>query len=262
MTRSTTSSPQTALITGASRGIGRELAKLFARDGHHLVLVARSKDELETLAASLRATHNITVDVIPTDLADDASRQALHDAIADRSIDVLVNNAGFGSNGAFHTLDLKRELAQIEVNIVALTDLTGHLLPGMVERGRGWVLNIASTAGFQAGPYMAVYYATKAYVISFTEAIAYELKGTGVTATAHCPGATETAFATTAGNDKTKLFTANAVASAEAVAKHAYRTMWAGKTIAIHGAINTVGAVGARLVPRTVTAALAAHIVR
>ena len=252
----------TALITGASRGIGRELARLFARDGHALILVARSTGDLETLAADLRDKHSADVRVEPTDLSDPASRAALCERLAGVEVDVLVNNAGFGSNGAFHTLDLGRELAQIEVNIAALTDLTGRFLPGMVERGRGRVLNIASTAGFQAGPYMAVYYATKAYVIHFTEAIAVELSGTGVTATAHCPGATETAFAETAGNDKTKLFTKNAVASAEAVARHAYDAMWAGRPVAVHGITNKLGAVGTRFAPRAVVRALASALNR
>jgi short-subunit dehydrogenase len=253
---------QRALVTGASRGIGLELARLFAADGHDLILVARSADSMHALAGELRAAHGVEVRVEPVDLRDAASRAALCERLADVQVDVLVNNAGFGSTGAFHELDVDGELAQIEVNVCALTDLTGRLLPGMVARGRGRVLNIASTAGFQAGPYMAVYYATKAYVIAFTEAIAFELKGTGVTATAHCPGATHTSFAAAAGNDTSKLFTAGSVAAAEDVARHAYAAMWGGKPLAIHGATNWLGAFMTRFGPRSVSASVAARLNR
>lgn len=252
----------TALITGASRGIGLELAKLFAADGHDLVLVARSADQLEALAEELRGAHGVAVRVEPADLGDTTSRAQLVHRLSDASIDVLVNNAGFGTNGAFTGLDLQREMAQVALNVGALTELCGRFLPGMVQRGRGRVLNIASTAGFQAGPFMAVYFATKAYVISFTEGIAFELKGTGVTATAHCPGATKTHFAATAGNDKSKLFTAGAVASAPDVARHAYAAMWAGKPLAVHGFTNRLFAFLTRFTPRSVTTWLAAVLNR
>ncbi len=247
------SDKHTVLVTGASRGIGLELAKLFAADGHDLVLVARSADAMEALAAELRQAHGVAVRVEPADLGDPASRAQLVARLADVSVDVLVNNAGFGSNGAFHELDVDAEMSQVALNVGALTELCGRFLPGMVARGRGRVLNIASTAGFQAGPYMAVYYATKAYVISFTEAIAFELKGTGVSATAHCPGATHTGFALQAGTEKNKLFTAGSVASAEDVARHAYTAMWAGKPLAIHGVSNWVGAFMTRFGPRSVS---------
>jgi uncharacterized protein len=262
MERSSMTDKHTALVTGASRGIGLELAKLFAADGHDLILVARSVDSMNALAEELKTAHDISVRVEPCDLADPASRAALCERLSEVAVDVLVNNAGFGSNGAFHELDIDSELKQIQVNVCALTELTGRLLPGMVERGRGRVLNIASTAGFQAGPYMAVYYATKAYVITFTEGLAGELKGTGVTVTAHCPGATGTAFAAAAGNDTAKLFTKGSVATAEDVALHAYKAMWAGKTLAIHGFTNWMGAFMTRFGPRSVSASLAGSLNR
>ncbi len=240
----------TALITGASRGLGLELARLFAADGADLVLVARTVDDLEREAAALRSEHGVSVRTVVADLADPAAPAAIAAELADVPIDVLVNNAGFGTTGAFHELPVQREVDQVQVNVTALTALTGHFLPGMVSRGRGQVLNIASTAAFQPGPFMATYYATKAYVLSFSEALAHELRGTGVTVTAHCPGATATNFAATAGNDKNKLFTMKAPADAASVAKHAYRATTAGKAVAIPGAQNWIGAFAVRLGPR------------
>ncbi len=250
-----------ALITGASRGIGRELARRFAADGHSLVLVARSRDDLEALAAELSA---VAVRVEVRDLADPAAPAALVAALeADGvTIDFLVNNAGFGSNGPLHTLPVDAELRQIQVNVAALTALTGLLLPGMVARRRGAILNIASTAGFQAGPYMAVYYATKAYVISFTEAIAVELKGTGVTATAHCPGPVATSFGQVSGNGDTLLFKAGMVASPRAVAADAYSAMSRGEVIAVHGTMNLIGVLAVRMMPRWLSRLIAAKLNR
>jgi uncharacterized protein len=251
-----------ALITGASRGIGRELARLFARDGQEVVLVARSEEELQALARDLIATYGAKCHVIACDLLDPAAPAALKARLDQEgvTVGVLVNNAGFGDTGAFHTLDRQRQLGQVQLNIAALTDLTHLFLPKMIEQGQGRILNIASTAGFQPGPYMAVYYATKAYVISFSEAISHELRGTGVTVTAHCPGATDTHFAAAAGNDKTMLFQRGQVASAEDVAADAYAAMLAGRPVAIHGVLNWLGAFSVRLAPRAVVRALAARI--
>ncbi|MCA9551571.1 MAG: SDR family oxidoreductase [Myxococcales bacterium] len=252
-----------ALITGASAGIGRELAHLFARDGHDVVLVARSKDKLEALAAELRGAHGRTAHVVPTDLADPAAPTAIFAAVQTLGAEVefLVNNAGFGTHGPFVELDPERELAMVQVNIAALLHLSRLFLPGMVARGRGRVLNVASTAGFQAGPLMATYYATKAFVISFSEAIAHELEGTGVTVTAHCPGATATDFAQTAGNDVSRLFQGGTkVASAREVAEHAYHAMMRGKTLAIHGLMNRIGAFSVRLSPRAVVTSIAGRL--
>lgn len=252
----------TALVTGASRGIGLELARLLAADGHDLVLLARSEGPMRALAQELTESHGVAVRIELADLSDPAAPGAVVSRLeADGvAIDVLVNNAGFGSTGAFHTLDLATELRQVQVNVGALTALTGLLLPGMVRRGRGRVLNIASTAAFQPGPFMAVYFATKSYVLSFTEAIAFELKGTGVSATAHCPGATETGFAARAGNDKNKLFTKQKPAGAAVVAADAYRAMCAGKVVRIHGAANWVGAFSVRFSPRWAVPYVAASL--
>jgi short-subunit dehydrogenase len=241
---------QTALITGASRGIGLELARLFAADGHNLVLVARSADDLEKLAEELSQAHDIETRVVVADLSDPASPAQIAAELNGVNIDFLVNNAGFGTTGAFHTLPVQREVDQVQVNVSALTALTGHFLPGMVARGQGQILNIASTAAFQPGPYMATYYATKAYVLSFSESLAHELKGSGVTVTAHCPGATATGFGATAGNDVSKLFTLQTPATAASVAIHAYRSSQAGKTVAIPGLKNWLGAFSVRLGPR------------
>jgi len=243
---------RTALITGASRGIGLELAKLLAADGVNLVLVARSAQALEALAEELRGAHGVEVRVETADLADPAAPGDLAAALGEVEIDVLINNAGFGSTGAFWELPVEGEVGQVQVNVTALTALTRLFLPGMVARKRGRVLNIASTAAFQPGPYMSTYYATKAYVLSFSEGLAHELKGTGVTVTAHCPGATATGFGAVAGNDKNKLFTKVTPASASEVAAHAYAAMNAGKAVSIHGLMNWFGARTVPFTPRAV----------
>jgi short-subunit dehydrogenase len=242
----------TALITGASAGLGLEYAKLFAADGHDLVLVARRRDKLDELAATLAKEHKTTCTVIPADLQQHDAPRHIFDRLNEAGIELefLVNNAGFGSNGAFAELELERELGMIDVNVRALVTLTRLVLPGMLARKHGRVLNIGSTAGFVAGPYMATYYASKAFVISFTEALAYELKGTGVTATVSCPGATATEFAAVAGNDKSALFKGG-VADSASVARHGYRAMLAGKVIAIPGVKNKLTAQSVRFSPRS-----------
>ncbi len=243
---------QTALITGASAGLGRDLAALFAADGHDVVLVARRRERLDEVAADLTERFGIQCYVEPADLAECDAPAELFERLKAQGVEVdfLVNNAGFGSNGTFWELPLDGELGQIRVNVEALVHLTHLFVPGMVERKFGRVLNLASTAGFQAGPYMSVYYATKAFVISFTEGLAHELHGHGVTATAHCPGATATEFAAVSGNDKSVLFQKGSVATSAAVAQHAYRAMHAGKVVAVHGAMNTVAAFSTRFTPR------------
>lgn len=253
---------RTALITGASAGLGRDFAELFAADGHNVVLVARREQRLVELAEELRSRHDVECFVEPADLSDEAARADLFERVTANGIEVdfLVNNAGFGSNGTFWELPASGELGQIRVNVEGLVHLTHLFVPGMVARKSGRVLNIASTAGFQAGPYMSVYYATKAFVISFTEGIAHELQGTGVTATAHCPGPTATEFAGLAGNDKSVLFKKGAVATSAETAKHGYQAMHAGKVIAVHGAMNTIGAFATRFTPRGMLRALAGKI--
>lgn len=252
-----------ALVTGASAGLGRELARLFAADGQALVLVARRRERLDELAGELRALGAPAVHVVADDLADPAAPARIEAAVegAGLALDVLVNNAGFGSNGAFAELDAARELSMVQVNVAALVDLTRRFLPGMIARGRGRVLNLGSTAGFQPGPYMATYYATKAFVNSFTEAIAYELRGTGVTATVSCPGATATEFGDVAGNGRSALFSLGA-ADATTVAREAYLAMRAGKPRVVHGVTNVVAAQLGRLSPRAAVVATAARLNR
>jgi len=243
---------QTALITGASGGIGLELARLFAAGGYDLVLVARSAAKLEELAGELRK-HGGAVGVLVKDLAKRESPEEVFQELEAAGIaaDVLVNNAGFATYGPFVEIDLGRELEELQLNVVTLTHLTKKLLPGMLARRRGGVLNLASTAGFQPGPLMAVYYATKAYVISFSEALAEELSGTGVTVTALCPGPTATGFQRRAGLEDSKLFSGMLqVADAAAVARAGYEGFRAGKRIVIPGLINKLGVQSIRVSPR------------
>jgi short-subunit dehydrogenase len=242
---------ETALITGASSGIGLELAKLFAADKHNLVLVARNQGALEKLAGELRREHGVEVTVLPKDLADPASPQSIFDqlAAAGIAVDVLVNNAGFGAVGALVALPTQRQIDMIQVNVSALTHLTRLFLPGMIERGRGGILNIGSTAGFQPGPNMAVYFATKAYVLSFTEALAEELCGTKIKVTCFAPGPTATGFAAIAHEEDTLLFRMGLM-DAQYVARLGYRGFCRGKVLVIPGVINKLGAFSVRLSPR------------
>jgi short-subunit dehydrogenase len=251
-----------AVITGASAGLGLEYARLFARDGHDVVLVARRRERLDALARELGEKHGAKATVIAADLADPAAPRRIFDEVAASGAEVrfLVNNAGFGTNGAFAELDPRRELDMIEVNVRALVHLTRLFLPPMIARKHGRILNIGSTAGFMGGPLMATYYATKAYVLSFTEALAIELEGTGVTATVSCPGPVATEFAAVAGTDKSALFKAG-VADAASVALHGYRCMLAGRVIALPGLRNKL-IVALRLVPRAIAARVAGHFNR
>lgn len=240
-----------ALVTGASMGIGKELAGLFAADGHDLVLVARTEDKLRALASELEVAHGVTAHVIPADLADPGAPATIFASLEEKGLelDYLVNNAGFGATGPFAELALQPQLDMLQVNIDAVVALTHFALEGMLRRGKGKILNIASSAGFQAGPLMSVYYASKSFVILFSEGVAEEVRGSGVTVTAHCPGATATNFADTAGNAKSLLFKLGA-APAPKVARHAYRAMMAGKVVAIEGLINKIAAFSNRFSPR------------
>src|SRR6476646_2219907 len=207
MTSSTQSSGLTALITGASGGIGLELARQFAAHGHDVVLTARHRDTLEAVAGTIEGKYGVKVTVIAEDLTDPDAPQRLFDAIAAENIDIhfLVNNAGFGLGGEFVDTDVRRELEMVQVNIVALIQLTKMYLPAMIKRRSGHVLNLASTAAFQPGPLMSVYYASKAFILSFSEALDEELRNSGVSVTCLCPGATATNFAETAGVGNSKL---------------------------------------------------------
>jgi len=247
---------ETTLITGASSGIGLDLAKLMAPD-FDLIITARNQSELENVARELEAAHGNHVHVIPADLSQSEAPEQLFAEIARRGlpVDILVNNAGFGSYGAFAESDHQTELDMIQVNITALTSLTRLALPGMLERKRGRIMNVASTAGFQPGPLMAVYYATKAYVIMFSEAIANELKSSGVTVTCLCPGATATKFAGRAKMEESRLFKMGAMRS-EDVARTAYKGMMAGKTMVIPGVLNRAIAMSVRFSPRKLVTAI------
>ncbi len=249
----------TALVTGASSGLGVEFARLFAADKHDLVLVARRKDRLDALGAELAQKHGIKAHSIAADLMDPAGPAAVVAEVQrlGLEVDFLVNNAGFGTNGAFHQLDAAKEVGEVMCNVTALVALTRAFLPGMVKRGRGRVLNLGSTAGFQPGAWMATYYASKAFVNSFTEALWYELKGTGVSATVSCPGATATEFSAVSGNDKSRLFAMGAMGAPQ-VAAQAYAAMHAGKAMIVHGLKNKLGVFGVRLGPRSTVRAMAA----
>lgn len=252
---------RTALITGASSGIGAELARVFAREGHDLILVARSRDRLDALAREIRGAHAATVRVFPTDLSVPGAARALHERVAREGtlVDAIVNDAGFGMRGSFVELDPARQLEMIQVNVVALTELTRLFLPEMVRRGAGRVLNVASTAAFQPGPLMAVYCATKAYVLSFSEALAEEVKGSGVTVTCVAPGATETGFGEIAGVSATRLFRAGTMSSS-AVAEAAYAATRKGIALVVPGCRNRLLSASARLVPIATAARVARRL--
>jgi len=246
------SKTQTALITGASGGIGYELAKLFARDGYNLVLVARSGDKLNRVAAELREQYGITVKPIALDLSAVPSSRFLFDQLQGEAVvvDVLVNNAGFGGFGEFAGMQEDEILGQIQLNITALTHLTRLFLPGMLARGRGKIMNVASTAAFQPGPLMAVYYASKAYVLSFSEALANEVAGSGVVVSCFCPGATDTGFQKRAGMEDSRLFKKIGAMNVETVALDGYRGLMEGKTVVISGVQNWLVAESVRFAPR------------
>ncbi|MDQ6931025.1 MAG: SDR family oxidoreductase [Candidatus Eremiobacteraeota bacterium] len=248
-----------ALITGASGGIGLELAKLLAAGGYDLVLAARSGDALESIAADLQAEHAIGVQVISQDLGVAGSAQAVYDAAG--ACDILVNNAGFATSGKFADVDLDLERSELQLNIVTLTELTKLSLPGMIARKWGRVLNVASTAAFQPGPFMAVYYASKAYVLSFSEAIASELRGTGVTVTCLAPGATQTGFAMRGGVEKTPLFKIG-VADARSVAKAGYDGLFAGKSLVVPGFKNKAIVFSTRFAPRKLLTKISGGLIR
>jgi len=247
----------TVLITGASGGIGYELAKFFARDHHNLVLVARSVDKLSQVATELQA-HGITVKTIALDLAAPPAPKFLFDQLQREGItvDILVNNAAFGAYGEFAQMPEEEILGQIDLNITALTALTRLFLPSMIARRSGRILNVASTAAFQPGPLMAVYYASKAYVLSFSEAIANELRHSGVTVTCFCPGATHTGFAKRAGVESSRLFKLVGAMSADKVALGGYRAVMEGRTLAISGAHNWLVAQSTRFAPRKMVTAI------
>jgi uncharacterized protein len=248
---------RTALITGASGGIGYELAKLFAKDHHNLILVARSGSKLTQFADEMQRQFGIVAKPITADLSGAGAAQALFDRVQQEnlSVDFLVNNAGYGVHGEFAHIPLEESLGQIQLNISALTALTRVFLNPMIQRRSGRILNVASTAAFQAGPLMAVYYASKAYVLSFSEALANELKPSGVTVTCLCPGPTETGFQERAamGNSRLVKF---GMMSGKSVALEGYRAMLAGKPLVIAGFRNWLVAESVRFAPRKMVTAV------
>jgi short-subunit dehydrogenase len=243
---------ETALVTGASGGIGEHLARLLAASGRHVVLLARSEDRLTALASELARAHRVPATVLVHDLAEPGAADRVADDLAARGIavDILVNNAGFGVYGPFVRTDAAEEARLLQVNIIALTMLTKALLPEMVARGRGRVLNVASTAAFQPGPLMAVYYASKAYVLSLSEALSNETAGTGVTVTCLCPGPTHTGFQDRAQMRRSRLFSTMSVMPARDVAQAGLDGMLAGRAVVVPGLMNKVGVQVVRVSPR------------
>lgn len=250
-----------ALVTGASAGLGEQFAQLFARDGHDVVLVARNAARLEPIAERLRL-HKVNPIVLAEDLARPGAAARVYAAVKARGLEVnfLVNNAGYGSTGPFLDLPLEQEAEMVQLNCSTLLELSHLFGNDMRARKTGRILNIASTAGFQPGPFMATYYASKAFVVSFSEALAHELKDSGVTVTCHCPGATATQFAGRAGNDSSRLFQRPGIAKAEDVAAHAYEAMMQGEVLSVHGLLNWVSMQSLRFSPRAVVRSLAAAL--
>jgi short-subunit dehydrogenase len=240
-----------ALVTGASGGIGYELCQQFAKNNYDLILVARDEEKLKKYAEEFKKNHNTKSTIILKDLssataADEIYQQLKHEHM---TVDVLVNNAGFGSYGKFSETDLKKELSMIQVNVVTLTHLTKLLLPGMLTKKSGKILNVASTAAFFPGPLMAVYYATKAFVYSFSQAIRQELKDTGVSVTVLCPGPTRTGFEKGADLGSSKLFK-KASMNAKTVAEKAFQGLMANKPLVIPGIRNKIQVFSEHFVPR------------
>jgi short-subunit dehydrogenase len=252
---------ETVLITGASSGIGRELARLYAGDGARLVLVARSADKLRQLAEELTAEYGAEAQVLPADLSRPASAREITEALAQRHIDVdvLVNDAGFGARGSVAGLGADRQAGMVAVNVAALTQLTALLLPGMLERRRGAILNVASTAAFQPDPNQAVYGATKAYVLSFTEALAEEIRGSGVRVCCLAPGPTQTGWAAQAGMQGTRLFRRGTM-DAGRVARAGHDGLRQDKTLVIPGLRNRILAFSVRLSPRALVTKVSAYL--
>ena len=242
----------TALITGASNGIGLELAKIHASKGGDLVLVARNKLKLDKLKTELEKQFKVSVLTISKDLSLPNAAKEVYDETNKQNIqvDYLINNAGFGDFGMFAETDWNKELQMINLNITTLTLFTKLYLQDMVKRKSGKIMNVASTAAFQSGPTMAVYCATKAYVLSFSEAVSNEVKDKGITLTSLCPGATETGFQVAGAMEDSKLFKGKKLPTAKEVAEYSYASMIKGTTVAIHGMMNYIMSNSIRFIPR------------
>lgn len=252
---------QTALVTGASTGIGAVYARELAARGANLILVARSEDKMQTMAAELRAAHGRRVDVLAADLAQPGAADNLAQRVSalGLTVDVLVNNAGFGSHGDVVTTDPARLTGQVQLNCLAMVDLTSRFLPAMTARGRGTIVNVASTAAFQPIPHMAVYAATKAFVLSYTEALWAETKPTGVSAIAICPGATETPFFDVMGSDEASVGKRR---TPEQVVATTFKGLRRGIPSVVDGRLNALVAHLPSLLPRRMIIGIAERAVR
>lgn len=248
------------LITGAASGLGYEFSNLLAKDSYDLILIDINENKLKESAQRIKEKYKVSLSILTFDLSQPGIADHIYKSIENKEIDVLINNAGFGLFGFFSETDWKLEESMIYLHVLTLTHLTKLIIKDMVKKGSGKVLNISSLAAYQPGPLMAVYYATKAYILSFSEALANEVKGTGVTITVLCPGQTKTNFENIAAINsntkvsKIKMFTADPVK----VALFGYNAMKAGKTVAIPGTINKIVLLLSRIVPRTITA----HLIR
>ncbi len=255
---------KTALITGASSGIGYELSKVFAKNGYNLVLVARNSEKLDSISEEIGKQHDILIKVLPKDLCELSAPQELYNDLAAEgiSIDVLVNNAGIGNNGKFTDTGIEEYMDLIQLNITSLTMLCSIFGKDMVKNGSGRILNVASTAAFQAGPYMSIYYASKAYVLLFSEGIKNELKNDGVSVTVLCPGATQTEFFRRSDMIGTKLESSPFMMSASKVAEIGFSGLMKGKTVVIPGIANKLMVFSGRFAPRRIVSAIASYLNR
>lgn len=251
-----------ALITGASGGIGEHFARIHAAQGGDLVLVARSEGKLNTLAEELQQKHNVHVEVLTQDLSETAAVQAVYDYIEEQNIviEYLINNAGFGTYGSFIKTSWTSEANMIDLNVRSLTQFCKLFTPIMARRGHGKILNVASTASYQPGPFMAVYFATKHYVLAFSDALAEELKGTGVTVTTLCPGPTASGFQEEANMQNAKMVKGKKLPGAKEVAEFGYQKMRDGKRVVVHGAVNRIMVGFAKMMPTALGSAITRKI--
>lgn len=248
----------TALITGASNGIGLELAREFAKHKTDVILVARNDEKLKEIARELASAYGVKTFVIAKDLSKPGSADEVFRQVKESGLEIgyLVNNAGFGDFGMFSESDWKKQEEMISLNIMTLTQLCRLFVPEMIQRKQGKILNLASTASFQPGPLMSVYYATKAYVLLFSEAINNELRGSGITVTALCPGPTTSGFQKTSNIEDSRLVKGRKLPGAEEVARYGYRAMMKGKSVAIHGLLNRFLVLAERFGPRDIVTAV------
>jgi short-subunit dehydrogenase len=254
----------TALITGASSGLGWEFAKIHAATGGDLILVARNINQLEKLKTLIQKEHPVQVQLIQKDLSKSDSAEALYREVKSHAwgVDILINNAGFGYYGLFMDASLEKDDEMMQLNMLTLTKLTKLFAADMIQEGKGRIMNVASTAAFQPGPTMAVYYASKAYVLHFSEAISEELKGTGVTVTTLCPGATASGFQAAAAMEDSLLVKGKNLPTSNEVAEYGYKAMMKGQSVAIHGFINYLMALSVRFTPRSFVMKIAKWMMR